>query len=142
MTMFKADIPEEKLAALAKEIEKRVQARKSELGDVRAAENKAIGNLLDYGRAAIDDVCYDLYNARKFVKIFPEPDVAAGERMPPLLVRLYRKVARRLLRQQIVFNQSVLGVLEENEQRLSELERKVEEWNRRARRERRDRKEG
>jgi len=127
MTRFKADIPEERLAALEREIEKRIRTRKTELGDVEAAEKKAIGNVLDYRQAAIDDVSYDLFNARKFVKIFPEADVAAGEQTPGLLMRLYRKVVRRLLRQQIVFNQSVLGVLEENEQRLSELESKMKE---------------
>jgi hypothetical protein len=127
MSTFEADVPKEKLAALEQEIENRIQARKKEFGDVESAEKEAIGNLLDYGRAAVDDVSYDLFNARKFVKIFPEPDAAAGERMPCLFVRLYRKVVRRLLRQQIVFNQSVLGVLEENEQRLSDLERKAKE---------------
>lgn len=120
--IFKADVPEGKLAGLEKEIERRVETRKSKLGDVQAAESQAIGNLLEYGRAPIDDICYELYNARRFVKIFPEPDVAAGERMPGLLVRLFQKLVRRVLRQQIVFNESVLGVLEENEQRLSRLE--------------------
>jgi len=127
MTRFKADISEDRLAGLEREIEKRIRARKGKLGDLEAAEKEAIGELLDYGRVAIDDISYDLFNARKFVKIFPEADVAAGERMPGLLVRLYRKVVRRLLRQQIVFNQSVLGVLEENEERLSELEKIVKE---------------
>ena len=127
MAKFKADIPEEELVALEREIENRIEAKKRRLGDVQAEEKKAIGDLLDYSHAALADISYDLYNARKFVKIFPEPDVAAGEATPGLLVRMYHKVVRRLLRQQIVFNQSVLGVLEENEQRLSELERKVKE---------------
>jgi len=127
MSRFRADIPEDKLATLEREIDKRIEERKKQLGDVKAAEKEAIGGLLDYGRTGVDDISYDLYNARKFVKIFPEPDVAAGERPPGLLARLYHKVVRRLLRQQIVFNQSVLGVLEEQEQRLSQLEKRVRE---------------
>ncbi len=127
MSRFKASVPEEKLVALEREIESRIQDRRSKLGDVQAAEMEAIAGLLDYGRAAVDNISYDLYNARKFVKIFPEPDVSAGEQPRGLLVRLYHKVVRRLLRQQIVFNQSVLGVLEENEQRLARLEEKLNE---------------
>jgi hypothetical protein len=127
MAKFEADIPKEQLAVLESEIEKRIERRKSQLGDMQAAEKEVIGNLLDYGRTSIDDVSYDLFNARKYVKMFPEPDVAAGERPPCLLVRLYQKVVRRLLRQQVVYNQSVLGVLEEHEQRLSELERELKD---------------
>jgi hypothetical protein len=127
MSRFEARIPGEKLAALEREIETRIEAKKKKFGDVQAAEKKAIGDLLDYGRAAVDDVSYDLYIARKFVKMFPEPDVAAGEPQPSFLVKFYQKVVRRLFRQQIVFNESVLGVLEETEQRLSELEKKLEE---------------
>jgi hypothetical protein len=122
MVKFKADMSDEKQAALESEIEKRLEKRKAELGDVREAERKAIGSLLDYGRAGIDDVSYDLFNARKYVKMFPEADVAAGEATPCLPVRLYQKVVRRLLRQQVVFNESVLGVLEDHEERLSKLE--------------------
>jgi hypothetical protein len=127
MAKFEADIPKERLVALESEIEKRIERRKGQLGDIQGAEKEAIGNLLDYGRTSIDDVSYDLFNARKYVKMFPEADVAAGERTPCLLVRLYQKVVRRLLRQQVVFNQSVLGVLEEHEQRFSELERELKE---------------
>lgn len=126
MSWFEADIPKEKQAALEQEIERRIEAKKKKSGDVRAAEKQAIGDLLEYGRAALDDISYDHYNARKFVKMFPEPDVAAGEKGPCLFVRLYQKVVRRLLRQQIVYNESVLGVLEETERRLSELEKKLE----------------
>ncbi len=126
MGWFEADISEEKQAALEQEIERRIQARKEKSGDVQAAEKQAIGGLLEYGRGAHDDISYDHYNARKFVKMFPEPDVAAGEKGPCLVVRLYQKVVRRLLRQQIVYNESVLGVLEETERRLSELEKKLE----------------
>jgi hypothetical protein len=127
MSWFEADIPEQKRLALEQDIERRLEAKKDKFGDLQAAEREAIGGLLDYNRAAPDDISYDHYNARKFVKMFPEPDVGAGERAPCLLVRLYQKVVRRLLRQQIVFNQSVLGVLEETEQRLSEVEKKLEE---------------
>jgi len=132
MSIFKADLPEEELDELERKIETRIETRRIKEGDVQAAEKQAIGNLLDYGRAAVDDISYDLYNARRFVKIFPEPDAAAGEKVPGLPVRFYHKVVRRLLRQQIVFNQSVLGVLEENERRLSELEKKLKEPNSRS----------
>jgi hypothetical protein len=127
MGIFKADIEKQKLAAIEREIEQRIENRKSKLGDVRAAEKEAIGTLLDYGRAPVDEIPYELFIARKFVKIFPEPDVGGGEQGPGLLVRLFHKVVRRVLRQQIVFNESVLGLLEENEQRLSRLERKLKE---------------
>jgi hypothetical protein len=134
---FKANIPEERLAELEREIDRRIEERKGELGDVESAETEAIGNLLDYGRPAAggcgsENISYDHYNARKFVKIFPEPDVAAGERSPNVVVRFYHKVVRRLLRQQIVFNQSVLGVLDEQEKRLAELERKLEDLKKRS----------
>jgi len=133
MGIFKADIPEKKLAEIQREIEQRIENRKAKLGDVRSAEKEAIGDLLDYGRAPVDKISYELYLARKFVKIFPEADAAAGERGPGLLMRLLRKVMRRVLRQQIVFNQSVLGVLEENEQRLTRLEKKLTEKDSEAR---------
>ncbi len=132
MSIFKADLPEEELDELERKIETRIETRRIKEGDVQAAEKQAIGNLLDYGRPAVDDISYDLYNARRFVKIFPEPDVVAGEKVPGLPVRFYHKVVRRLLRQQIVFNQSVLGVLEENERRLSDLEKKLKEPNSRS----------
>jgi len=127
MSMFEAKIPREKLAAVEREIERRIEAKKKKFGDVQATEKEAIGDLLDYGRAAVDDISHDHYIARKFVKMFPERDVAAGEAMPSLPVRFYHKVVRRLLRQQIVFNESVLGFLEETEQRVSELERRLKD---------------
>jgi hypothetical protein len=129
MMRFEANIPDEKRLGLEQEIERRVKDKEKRFGDVQAAEKEAIGDLLNYGRAALDDISYDHYNARKFVKMFPEPDVAAGQKGPCLVIRLYQKVVRRLLRQQIVYNESVLGVLEETERRVCELEKKLEELN-------------
>ena len=127
MNWFSAQMSREKLAAIAREIDERIRAREKELGDVQAAERQAIGDLLDYRRAFVEDISYDRYLARKFVKMFPEPDAAAGEPPPRLPVRLYQKVVRRLLRQQLVFNQSILGFLEETAERLSQLEKKLGE---------------
>lgn len=127
MNWFSAQISQEKLAAIAREIDERIRAREKEFGDVQAAERQAIGDLLDYRRASVEDISYDHYLARKFVKMFPEPDAAAREPAPLLPVRLYQKVVRRLLRQQLVFNQSILGFLEETAERLSQLEKKLGE---------------
>ena len=127
MNWFSAQISQERLAAIAREIDERIRAREKQLGDVQAAERQAIGDLLDYRRAFIEDISYNHYLARKFVKMFPEPDAAAGEPPPRLPVRLYQKVIRRLLRQQLVFNQSMLGFLEETTERLSQLEKKLKE---------------
>jgi hypothetical protein len=127
MDWFSAQISQEKLAAIAREIDERIRAREKKLGDVQAAERQAIGDLLNYSRASVEDISYDRYLARKFVKMFPEPDAAAGEPPPRLPVRLYQKVVRRLLRQQLVFNQSILGFLEETAERLSQLEKRLDE---------------
>jgi hypothetical protein len=127
MKWFSAQISQEKLASISREVDERIRAREKELGDVQAAERRAIGDLLDYSRASVEDISYDHYLARKFVKMFPEPDAAAGEPPPRLPVRLYQKVVRRLMRQQLVLNQSILGFLEETAERLSQLEKKLDE---------------
>lgn len=129
MDWFSAQISQEKLSAIARAIDERIRARERELGDLTAAERQAIGEVLNYSRASIENISCDHYLARKFVKMFPESDAAAGEPPPSLPVRFYQKVVRRLLRQQLVFNQSILGFLEETADRLSRLEKKLDEQN-------------
>ena len=93
-------------------------------GDVCAEERQRVGNLLRYNETPVDDICYDHYKARLHRLMFPDDDdMVKGIR--GFIRRYYRKVIRRLLRQQLVFNQSVVGTLDDMNERLRILEQKI-----------------
>ena len=117
MGWFEADIDPQRKAALEAAIDKRCAAS----DDAVVEERRRVGDLLDYGKRDVEQISYDLYNARKFVRMFPDEAEGAGG-LFGWLKRFYQRVVRRLLRQQIVFNEAVLGVLEDLEARVKKLE--------------------
>jgi len=122
MSFFDVSIDPKDKAELEATITKRLAERRRGSNDPAAEERRRIGDLLDYGQRAFENISYDLYNARKFVRMFP--DEADASRGPwGWVKRLYQRVVRRVLRQQIVFNEATLGVLEELHERLNALER-------------------
>ena len=121
MGLFDADIDAQRKAEIEVTIAKRMAERRADGSDPTAEERRRIGDLLEYGRSEFEEISYDLYNARKFVRMFPdETDASRG----PFgwIKRLYRRVVRRVLRQQIVFNEAVLGVLEDLDERIKRIE--------------------
>ena len=122
MSLFDADIDAQRKAQLEAAIAERMAKKRADGADPAAEERARIGDLLDYGRSEFEDISYDLYNARKFVRMFPdEADASRGGF--GWLRRLYQRIVRRVLRQQIVFNEAVLGVLEDLEERVKALEK-------------------
>jgi hypothetical protein len=122
MNLFDADIDAQRKAEIEATIAARVQQRRTGGEDPVADEQRLVGDLLDYGRHEYESITYDLYNARKFVRMFPDEAESRGGPMG-WIKRFYQRVVRRLLRQQIVYNEAVLGVLEDLEERVKKLER-------------------
>ena len=81
--------------------------------------------MLDYSHVEMEDLPYELFMARQFVKMFPDEKFGPPKRFAGLR-RFFQRAMRRVLRQQIVFNEFSLGAVEELNRRLVELERKVE----------------
>lgn len=121
MGWFEVNIDAQRKAALEAAVEKRLAERRARGNDPVDDERRRIGDLLDYGRRGFEEITYDLYNARKFVRMFPDEAEGAGG-LFGWVKRFYRRVVRRLLRQQIVFNEAVLGVLEDLEERVKKAE--------------------
>jgi hypothetical protein len=121
MNLFDADIDAQRKAEIEAAIAARVKQRRAGGQDPVADEERCIGDLLDYGRHEYESITYDLYNARKFVRMFPDEAESGGGPFG-WIKRLYQRVVRRLLRQQIVYNEAVLGVLEDLETRVKKLE--------------------
>lgn len=121
MSFFDVEINARRKAELEATIAERMAKRRANGSDPGAEERRRIGDLLDYGRTECEQITYDLYNARKFVRMFPDEAEACGGPFG-WIKRFYQRVVRRLLRQQIVFNQAALGVLEDLDERLKKLE--------------------
>jgi len=122
MSLFDADIDARRKAEIEAAIAERMAKRRADGADPAAEERARIGDLLDYGQSRFEDISYDLYNAKRFVRMFPdEADASRGAF--GWLRRLYQRIVRRVLRQQIVFNEAVLGVLEDLEERVKALEK-------------------
>lgn len=120
---FKISVDSSKLEELHQRIEHVVAEIERKYGDVTEEERRKIGNVLNYGKVPVDDICYDHYKARLHRLMFPDEDPVGG--IKDFARRFYRKVVRRLLRQQLVFNQSVVGTLDDMHQRLSAIEKKL-----------------
>jgi hypothetical protein len=121
MVPFDADIDAQRRAEIEATAAKRMAERRAGGADPTVEERRRIGDLLDYGRAGCERITYDLYNARKFVRMFPDEAESARGAFG-WIRRFYQRVLRRLCRQQIVFNEAVLGVLEDLDERLKKLE--------------------
>jgi len=122
MSLFDADIDAQRKAQLEAAIAERMAKKRADGADPAAEERARIGDLLDYGRRHFEDISYDLYNAKRFVRMFPdETDASRGAF--GWVKRLYQRIVRRVLRQQIVFNEAVLGVVEDLEERVKALEK-------------------
>jgi hypothetical protein len=118
---FEADISGQRKSELEAAIAKRASEGSANGADPTSEERRRIGDLLEYNRREFEDITYDLYNARKFVRMFPDEAEGHGG-VFGWVKRFYRRVVRRLLRQQIVFNEAVLGVLEDLDERVKKLE--------------------
>jgi len=121
MALFEADIDAKRKAEIEAVIAERMAARREHGEDPAAEAQRRIGDLLDYGRTEVEQISYDLYNARKFVRMFPDEAEGTGG-LRGGIKRFYQRVVRRLLRQQIVYNEAVLGALEDLEERVKKIE--------------------
>ncbi len=124
MGIFKINAKSEDIKRLEQQIENRVKERVKEHGDFVQKEDELAATVLNYSDREMEDVPYELFRAREYVKMFPEEDFVAPKRFSGLR-RFYQRVVRRLLRQQIVFNEFMLGAVEELNQRLVSLEKKT-----------------
>ncbi len=122
---FKVAVDDSKLEQLHKRIEQAADEIERKYGDVVEQERQKTGKLLNYGETPIDDISYDHWKAQQHRFMFPEGDDPGGG-IKGLVRRFYRKVVRRLLRQQLVFNQSVVGTLDDMHQRLRTIEKKLD----------------
>jgi hypothetical protein len=124
MSIFKLDINADELKRLEGEIEKRMLSRKSTHSNYIQKEDALAASVLDYVNAEVDDLPYELFRAREYVKIFPEDDPFSMQKTSKL-GRFYRRVVRRLLRKQIVFNEFMLSASEETWKKLKNLEDRI-----------------
>jgi len=120
---FRVSVDPAKLEDIRQRIERALSQIEKKHGNVVEEERQKTGSLLDYHKVPVDDICYDHYKARQHRLMFPEDDPPPG--LKGFARRFYRKVVRRLLRQQLVFNQSVVGTLDDMHQRLREIEKKL-----------------
>ena len=125
MGIFSANIETSKLNRLEELIESRISERMKKHGGYIADERNLVSGLTDYSGKEMEEVSYELFRAREYVRIFSEEDFFTTKRFSRVRT-FYRRVVRRLLRQQIVFNEFILGALEDINERLSRIERKID----------------
>jgi len=124
MSIFKLDIDADELKSLENKIADSVRDRILENGDYVKKENTLIANVLNYSTTEVEDLPYELFRAREYVKIFPEDDPFSSVKTSSLS-RFYHRVVRRLLRQQIVFNEFMLSASEEIWKKMKNLEDRI-----------------
>ena len=124
MGIFKINVKSEELKRLEQQIEDRVKERTKQHGDYVQKENELAAPVVNYSDIEMEDISYELFRAREYVKMFPEEDFFAPKRSSGLR-RFYQRVVRRLLRQQIVFNQFMLGAVEDLNNRIVKIEQKL-----------------
>lgn len=124
MGIFKLNMDAGESKRVDDEIEARIQERLRENGDFILKENTLASPVLNYSNADVEDLPYELFRAREYVKIFPEEDPFSFEKTSKIR-RFYHRVVRRLLRQQIVFNEFMLSASEEIWGKLKDLEDRI-----------------
>lgn len=133
MSIFKFEINDDDLKRIQDEIDCRVDSHVREHGDFIKKENEIASSVLNYNTSEIQDTPYDLFRAREYVKIFPEDEPFSPSKTSGIR-RFYHRIVRRLLRQQIVFNEFILSALEEIwseqkklEDRIAKIEKSISE---------------
>lgn len=126
MSIFKLDINPDEFNKIENEIQKRVNSLIQTKGDLLQKENDIASSVLNYASKDVEDLSYELFRAREYVKIFPENDPFSNEKISKFR-RFYHRIVRRLLRQQIVFNEFILSASEEIWKKLHDLEERFNE---------------
>jgi hypothetical protein len=124
MGIFRINVKPDELERLEQQIEDRVRERKKQHGDYVEKENELAAPVVNYSDVEMEDISYELFKAREYVKMFPEEDFFAPRRSSGFK-RFYQRVVRRVLRQQIVFNQFMLGAVEDLNCRIVKIEQKL-----------------
>ena len=123
MGIFKIDVAPDKLKQMEQQIEERLKQRREEHGDYIARENELAAPVVNYSDVEMEKISYELFKARDYVRIFPDEDFLAPKRTSRMK-RFFQRVVRRVLRQQIVFNEFILGAMEDLNSRIVKLEEK------------------
>lgn len=124
MSIFKADIAPKELERIEREIDKRIKERKAKYGDYLEKEDALARQVLKYHEIQMEDVPYELYMARKYARVFPEEEFGQPKRLGGIR-RFLRRVVRRVIRPQIVYNEFITGAVDDLNQRITELEEKT-----------------
>ena len=124
MGTFKINVESEKLKQLEQQIDERLKQRKEKHGDYIAKENELAAPVVDYSSVEMENISYELFKARDYVKIYPEESFFAPKRKSRIK-RFFQRVVRRILRQQIVFNEFMLAAVEDLSNRIVKLEEKI-----------------
>jgi len=124
MSIFKLEINPDEMKHIGDEIENRVRSRQHEHGNFVKKENELAASTLNYAGSEVEELSYELFRAREYVKIFPEDDPFSPVRTSGVR-KFYHRVVRRLLRRQIVFNEFMLSASEEIWRKLKNLEDRI-----------------
>lgn len=124
MSIFKLDINSDEFKKIESEIQNRVNSLVQEKGDLLRKENEIASSVLNYASTGVEDISYELFRAREYVKIFPENNPFSNEKASKFR-RFFHRIVRRLLRQQIVFNEFMLAASEEIWKKLRDLEKRL-----------------
>ena len=124
MGIFKIKVKPEELKRLEQQIEDRVKERTKQHGDYVQKEDELAAPVVNYSDIEMEDISYEPFRAREYVKMCPDEDFFAPKRSSGLK-RFYQRGIRRLLRQQIVFNQFMLGAVEDLNNRIVKIEQKL-----------------
>ena len=124
MGIFKADIDPKELERIEREIEKRIEERKAKYGDYVAKEEAIARQVLSYRNIEMEDIPYELFMARQYSRLFPEGKLGTKTKFAGIR-RFFRRLVRRFMRPQVVFNEFITGAVDDLNRKIVELEDKV-----------------